>query len=259
VCGNLFRGLLGRTGLFVSQNIGGHGPFKMDIRYAFSNFSSWGADRHNDGFTACIEACRGKSCVFDIGAHIGLVSLPMASAVSDGGIVVSFEPGAANRRLLKRHAERNGLDEIIRVEDKLVGAEPLHDVMFYEMDAASGMNSVAVTSKSGTYRQVKKEQISVDAYCEENDLKPELIKIDVEGAEIGVLNGAKKTITAFKPTIFLSYHPRHVKQMGHSADDLISILAELDYTYRHVDGSMVESFSLREYVLTPEGQDVHSP
>lgn len=257
LCGSAFRKLLGQTGLFVEQSIGGYGPFHLDIRFAFSNFSSWGEDRHNDGFKACIEACRGKNCVFDIGAHIGLVSLPMASVLAPGGFVVSFEPAMANRTLLARHALRNHLSDTIRIEDGLIGEESGTEVAFHESSYASGMNSIATGVVDDSYHTVCKQQVSLDDYCFRHNFEPEIIKIDVEGAEIGVLNGARRILKKTRPIIFLSFHPKHVKKMGHSVADLDDILSGINYTCRHVDGSDVEKFALREYILIPEGQDFH--
>ncbi len=82
----------------VKQSIGRYGPFLLDAQFAFSDFAGWGGG-HNEGFAACIEACRGRRCVIDVGAHVGLVALPMASVIAAGGVVVAFEPAAANRAL----------------------------------------------------------------------------------------------------------------------------------------------------------------
>ena len=58
-------------------------------RFAFSDFAGWGGES-NRVFTACVEACRDKNCVFDVGAYIGLGALPMASVLAPGGRVYAF-------------------------------------------------------------------------------------------------------------------------------------------------------------------------
>jgi len=223
--------------------------------FAFSNFSSWGSDQHNDGFKDCVEMCRGKACVFDIGAHIGLTTLPIASVLADGGLVVSFEPSDANRRYLSHHVRRNGLNDVVRLEGVLVGNCDSDRVDFYESDDVSGMNSAAEVELGEGYRSVARRQISIDSYCAKQKLEPQVIKIDVEGAEIAVLRGGKKTLKRAKPIIFLSYHPRHVSAFGFTQDDLIETLDEVGYDYRHVDGSRVEQLAFREYVLTPRQEN----
>ena len=81
----VYRAVLTITpGWAVSKMIGPYGPFKLDKRFAFSNFSKWGSG-HNRGFFICIEESAGKYTIFDIGAHIGLVTLPLARSIDPGG------------------------------------------------------------------------------------------------------------------------------------------------------------------------------
>ena len=92
--------------LNVSKKIGPYGPFKLNRRFAFSNFDAWGGN-HNRGFEGCIEAARGMSCVLDIGAHIGLVTLPLSQAIVETGKVYAFEPATANQTYLVQHLASN--------------------------------------------------------------------------------------------------------------------------------------------------------
>ena len=50
---------------------------------------------------------RGKRLFFDIGAHIGLVTMPMASVIDPKGKVYAFEPAFANRQFLQQHVRIN--------------------------------------------------------------------------------------------------------------------------------------------------------
>jgi FkbM family methyltransferase len=234
----------------VSQSIGPYGPFRLDARYTFSDFEHWG-DGHNDGFAACIEACRGKRCVIDIGAHIGLVSMPAASVLADGGRVICFEPAGANRQLLRRHLELNGFAQCSTIEELLVGERDLDRVPFFEMATASGMNSIARGAVGDNYNQAERTQITLDTYCDRNRLEPEIVKIDVEGAELAVLRGGRHVLSRCRPQIFLSVHPRHIEALGETVDALAALIAELGYDCRSCDGRRVETFALREYILSP--------
>ncbi len=246
--GRGYRRLVGGLGLSVRQRIGPYGPFRLDARFAFSDFEHWGQG-HNDGFTACVEACRGRRCVLDVGAHIGLVSLPVAAVLAPDGLLIAFEPAAANRRLLRRHLELNGLSERVKVEAALVGAECLDEVLLHESGEVSGMNSLA--AREGDYRPVAHRQLSLDHYCGRNGLAPEVIKIDVEGAELGVLEGAREVLQRCRPQIFLSVHPWHIARLGRSTEELAALIDELEYDCRTADGGAVTEFGLREYHLVP--------
>ncbi len=234
----------------VSQRIGGYGPFRLDPYFAFSDFTSWGAG-HNDGFTACVEACRGRKCVIDIGAHVGLVTLPVASVLDPEGVVVAFEPSRVNRAFLDRHIELNALSSRVRVEPFLVGARELDEVAFFELDKASGMNTVVAGVLSGSARQISVPQTSLDAYCARHHISPEVIKIDVEGAELDVLEGARQVMLRQRPLVFLSVHPRQIASLGRTTDELAQLIDEAGYDCRQIDGSPVDLFALREYRLTP--------
>jgi len=251
VLGQLYRFGFHTLGIrrSVVTRIGPYGPFQLNGFFAFSNFEKWGGG-HNDAFQLCIEACRDKACAIDVGAHIGLVALPMASVLVPQGRVICFEPAQANRNMLIEHAARNGFSNI-EIEPWLVGEEVKDTVRFYEMDAPTGMNTVAAPKDPLTYRETSCRQLSLDSYCKARKLAPDVIKIDVEGAEIGVLRGARETISRCRPIIFLSVHPREISALGESPDVLTDLIDEMGYNLRDAQGHEPAQFELREYVLTP--------
>ena len=63
----------------------------------------------------------GEKVVFDIGAHIGLVTMPMASVIDPKGKVYAFEPAFANRQFLQQHVRINNFFEKVVIEPFLVG------------------------------------------------------------------------------------------------------------------------------------------
>jgi len=242
-------------GWSVRQNIGPYGPFRLIPEFSFSDFVSWGG-AHNRGFRYCIEACRGKTCVFDVGAHIGLVALPAASVLAQGGKVYAFEPAKTNADILRKHLALNKQCNI-EVIEALVGDSDRQRVPFFESAGPHGQNSIVLkdrrTLKSewGAYSRTERPQISLDSYCGQHALKPAVIKIDVEGAEVGVLRGARAVIRNCRPLIILSVHPRQIALAGETLEALREILEEFYYEVRDVDGRPVSEFKLDEYVVAP--------
>ncbi|MEC9369126.1 MAG: FkbM family methyltransferase [Pseudomonadota bacterium] len=251
LAGNAWRSSSRALGLAqpVSQSIGKFGPFLLDGEFAFSDFANWGGG-HNRGFDACVEASRGKTCVFDVGAHIGLVTLPMSSALAEGGRVFAFEPAVANLGYLRRHLALNGIGNV-EVVEALVGSEVCDGVAFYEQPRAAGQNSQVIKKNPKAYRETRRRQVTLDGFCRERDIAPDLIKIDVEGAEIGVLEGARDVLTRHRPVVFLSVHPVEIGLMGRSLEDLKRLIVEFGYECREIGGAPVTSFRLDEYVLAP--------
>ena len=107
--------------------------------------------------------------------------------------------------------------------------ENTNDHIFYESDEPSGMNSIIQIKEKNIIRTKKVESVSVDSFCQENNVKPDLIKVDIEGGEIKMLEGAKEVIKKFKPIIFLSYHPIHIKRLGFSKKKIFHLLDKFNY------------------------------
>lgn len=235
----------------VKQRIGPFGPFRLDAHFAFSNFAAWGQG-HNNGFLATVEACRGKDCVFDIGGHIGLVTLPMSRAVAPAGRVFSFEPGEANLDYLRFHLARNDAANV-EVVDALVGDSD-GCVDFFEQSGATGQNSVVLKKNPEAYQRVRRRQVSLDKFCTDRELRPEIIKVDVEGAELAVLRGAREILRRDRPTLFLSVHPTELRLLDESVDSLMREIDDLGYVCLEIDGGPVGAFRLAEYLMLPKEQ-----
>jgi FkbM family methyltransferase len=253
VMGNAYRAGLRAAGASrpVPHKIGPYGPFLLHGEFAFSDFEHWGGG-HNRGFERSIEASRGKRCVLDVGAHFGLVAMPMSRAVAPDGHVYAFEPAAANIERLKEHLTFNDIRNVTVVE-ALVGAEDKSGVAFFEERRASGKNSVTVKRDHESYVATQRPQVTIDSFCRARGLSPDVIKIDVEGAELGVLEGGRETLTRCRPAIFLSVHPAQIALLGRSADELSRLIDDLGYQCRDVEGQPVSAFRLDEYVLTAKG------
>ncbi len=234
----------------VKQFIGPYGPFLMHPNFMFSNFENWGQG-HNSGFVAFVEACRDKSCVIDVGAHIGLVSLPASQAIKSGGSVYAFEPAQINREYLNFHIRNNNIDNIF-VSDCLVGNEEKESVTFFEDTKDNGMNSLLMLKDKGNFVTTQRHQITLDSFCDKNNIAPDLVKIDVEGAEIMVLKGAAKTLKGYKPLIFLSIHPSHIEKLGSKLSDLLELIKDMGYEIKNPDGTLATDIRLDEYVLEPK-------
>jgi len=251
--GRAYRSVARRIpGLTVRQYIGPYGPFLFLAEFTFSNFKDWGRAQ-NKGFRFCVEACRGKTCVVDIGAHIGLVAMPVASVLAEHGHLYAFEPAAANARVLRRHLALNCLDKV-EVMEAVVGEGKETEAEFYESKGPHGQNSIVLKKKPALldeFVKTRRPLISIDAFCARRGLRPEVIKIDAEGAEIGILRGAETTLRTCRPTVILSVHPREIELAGEDLKSLWLVLDNLDYEIREIDGSPAAKLRLDEYVVVP--------
>lgn len=238
----------------VEINIGGAGNYRLDHNFTFMRYDEFG-NRHNSGFWKWIDCCREKTVVFDVGAHIGLYTLPAAGVVAKSGVVYAFEPSEANRKYLKRHLEYNKINNV-EILPYVVGEAANKAQVFYESMETNPMNSINPAKNPGSYRRVIKEQISIDEFAFKNSVQPEVIKIDVEGAERNVLRGASEIIKKYSPVIFLSAHPKQLPLCGASIEKLEGIILQLGYHVLNHNGAEVKNIEFGEYILLPRGRSL---
>jgi len=234
----------------TKKMIGNSAEFFLDPAFYFSDFSTWGS-KHNSGFSVAINMSKGKKTFFDVGAHIGLYSLPVAHRLGVLGTVFAFEAATENIRYLASHKKRNSISNITIVPT-LVGSTNENEVAFFESSGTSGMNSITEPRKRrDLYHKVFKKQISLDTFSAEQQLIPDIIKIDVEGAEGNVLRGSTNILSLYRPIIFLSLHPRHLEALGESAADIEHFLLTHNYELLEMNGTKPTQLRLEEYLAYP--------
>ena len=225
--------------------INSYGPFRINRYFTFSNFENFGQG-HNKCFDKCIELCEKKSCVIDVGAHIGLVTLPASKVINDDGVIYAFEPGSVNRKYLLQHLKVNEISNV-KVIDMLVGESDEENIAFYEYHDASGMNSAV--NLNNNYSVTQKSQVSLDSFCDKNNLAPDVIKMDIEGYEYFALKGAKNILEKYKPVVVLSYHPRHLKELSVNEEDFINLVHYMNYKIFDINDNVINKLEFNEYIL----------
>jgi len=144
------------------------------------------------------------SVIFDVGANVGFYTLLSSVLTGSEGRVYAFEPLPANAALLRRHVEMNGIRNAV-VEELAVS--DTCGSAFFEIHPSNAMGKLA---ESGT---LKVKKASLDELVNNGELKPpDVIKIDVEGEELGVLRGAGQVLARFHPKLFLATHGPGVHQ-----------------------------------------------
>ncbi len=169
------------------------------------------------------EAVKNGSVFFDIGAHVGFYTLLASSLVGGAGKVYAFEPLPRNLSFLKKHLKLNDVRNVT-VFEAAVAASP-GQAQFSE----AANSSMGKLSEEGA---IKVELVSLDDLLATGKIaSPDYMKIDVEGAELSVLQGARGILANSAPMIFLATHGSEV----HS--QCISFLQSLGYTCRAIDGT----------------------
>lgn len=141
--------------------------------------------------------------VFDIGAHIGYVSLSLAKQVGPKGRVVAFEPVPRNAALLRRSIEVNGLKNIQLLD---FAASDRRGETVIRMGENPSMASMVWHKNDPSATEIVVSTVAIDDLVEAGDLgHPRFVKIDVEDAEGFVLLGMRRTVIASQPVLFVEY------------------------------------------------------
>ena len=171
--------------------------------------------------------------LFDIGANFGLYSLPLGSLAGSDGKVLAFEPLPANLALLKRNIALNpGLK--IEVVPAAVSNSAAPFAEFYS-DTTSSSVTASLRSRSGQ-RTCRVANVRLDDFCAGRGLRPSFIKIDVEGAEMDVLHGARSLLETDHPLLLVEVHGFALPEFGQGVAALRQYLGCLDYTEERISG-----------------------
>lgn len=199
------------------------GPFKGgQLFVAAESFCGWN-EMINGRFDSFIydeieRCCNINGAVFwDIGAHFGYHSFSFASLVGDNGHVYSFEPNPFNAARFQMHLEKN-VTQASRISLNLFALSDVDGEMTFvfssDVDGSSSsgshLQSVDAPLEACIYNNFKTQVVStctIDSYINSPDARiPNIIKIDVEGAELLVLEGGKEFFQKHKPIIFMEVH-----------------------------------------------------
>lgn len=155
---------------------------------------------HRDDYELLDTLVQPGEVFIDVGANIGIWSLYVARILGDGGKVFSFEPSPLTASRLREHILGNHLDSRIEVMEMAV-SNRTGKANFSHQDYHAGGSHLSTGKEQG----VEVQATSLDESFP--TLNPQWIKIDVEGHEIEVLEGARQMIERSRPCLILEYNP----------------------------------------------------
>ena len=193
------------------------------------------------------------SIVIDVGAHVGLHTLMFSRRVGAGGRVVAVEASPANANLLRRHLVWNACTNV-RVIEAVAGDHEGTTQFSYRADPTDfgGFANSLAYDIGGLNRSIP--MVTLDAIC--NGLRPDVIKIDVEGAELGVLRGAEELLARASPTLVIAVHPEPMRAMGATPARLIAFLEARGFCGFHLDGRPASDPGFEEVVFVRGGTPI---
>jgi FkbM family methyltransferase len=184
-----------------------------------------------DTWRAIAEHLPSGGTFIDVGAHMGHCSLTAATLVGPEGRVVAIEANPEMVQHLSRNIHASGVTidvQPIACSD----SETLVD-LFVASHANSGSSSISQHNASlgaASQRNYRIQARPLDAVLNElNISRVDVLKIDVEGAELQVLRGAKETLTRHRPVVMVELDDQLLGAMGTSSAEVRALLASYGY------------------------------
>ena len=143
--------------------------------------------------------CPGMT-VYDIGAHAGFYTLIFSRLVGEPGRVYAFEPFADNARYLLTHLRINNIQNSKLLQVAVADVDGLSD---FSVTGDTFQNALTKTSHS----VFQVASVTLDQVVDDYGLSPpDLVKMDVEGGEAGILAGARQVLSSYRPILFIAMH-----------------------------------------------------
>jgi FkbM family methyltransferase len=143
---------------------------------------------------------KGKDFI-DGGAAYGFWSIRAAKYYDR---VIAVEPDGKAFKILQKNVKANRIKNIVCLKSAL--GDENGRMMFYENGDAESSILASHMGKSATGPQIWVDVLTIDNLVERDELSPSVIKVDVEGAELKALEGARKTIRRFGPILLVEVH-----------------------------------------------------
>jgi FkbM family methyltransferase len=145
--------------------------------------------------------------VWDIGANIGFFTL-IAARLVDGGKVVAFEPLPANLEAIRRNVALNGLGNVEIIDVALSDTEGTADLQLHSQKTWAKLDTSSDTGFQQGLQATAHLEVQVSTIDRQLQRlpAPDLVKIDIEGAEVAALRGATVLLTEHRPTIICEFH-----------------------------------------------------
>lgn len=172
-----------------------------------------------------------KATLIDVGSSTG--SFTLLSALHPDLKVIAFEPVPLTNRVLRENIYLNGLVDKVTVNQVGVsnynGTGILHSIKDIGGSGVSIVDGTPAAHKD--CEDIEIGIVTLDTYCALHGIVPTFIKIDVEGAEKLVLEGAKETVERYKPFLLYEYSQENCNQFGITARDTIEMIESWGYTW----------------------------
>jgi len=187
-----------------------------------------------------MDAIRDGDLVFDIGANVGAYCVPVAKALPRARIF-AFEPIALNAALIQVSLLMNRLSGV-QIVRKCVSSES--GLVEFSLAEDSAYSSMIDTRRKSEVETFQCAAVSLDDFCRDERCGiPDIVKIDVEGAELKVLHGSADVFGSARDRprlVLIELYDQNLSVFGTSIDEVTGHMRQWGYRpYVLVNGAKV--------------------
>jgi FkbM family methyltransferase len=169
--------------------------------------------------------------VVDVGANVGLYTLFMAGLVGPGGRVIAFEPDPDLAALLRDNCAANGAANV-EAHPAALGSSA-DRLILHRLTLNSGENHLGSQGRSAFRRPVEVDVAAFDSLLP--GVRPDFVKVDVQGWELNVLRGMEATLRESEALVYLEFWPDGLRRAGSAPGDLFSFVRGLGLNFYACD------------------------
>jgi FkbM family methyltransferase len=190
--------------------------------------------------------------VYDIGANVGFFSLLCATMVGDAGRVFAFEPVAENVSALRRNIVLNGIGNV-RVLAFAVGRAAGRSQLILSQHPGGATLASGDLVPRDAVGTITVDTVSIDELVRDGRIPPpDLVKLDVEGAERDAIAGMEIALVQHRPVLIYELDDTDPERFARRCAEIDSNVQGLGYALCHLERSYIASDSIvRHTVATP--------
>jgi FkbM family methyltransferase len=205
----------------------------FDMRHLPISHAHFGSLAYGNLETSVQEAMLrhlGRGDVFyDVGANLGFFALLGARMVGEAGKVYAFEAAPDNAEAIRTNAEINALTNVEVIAKAVAARAGTGRLQVVDDQSWSKLEDYG--EHPFTERVIEVELVAIDELLTAGELRPPaLVKIDVEGAELAVLEGMRETIERHRPAIICELHGTHA--------EFVSFMSGCGYRLINLEGTI---------------------
>ncbi|WP_127128442.1 FkbM family methyltransferase [Pseudoflavitalea rhizosphaerae] len=190
----------------------------VDVRSATNNGSFWTGNYDTELITKLCNLFEENWTVLDIGGNIGYYTVPFARKLKQlNGKLLTFEPVSTNFKALNQNIELNDVQGIVSAYKMALGNEEGTITMNITEEGDSSNAYIAndnITSVR-TFRSEQAPMHRLDDFIKSHPIQGcDFIKVDIEGAEIFLFQGAPELLAKYKPVVYGEFNPYFMSRFG---------------------------------------------